>query len=87
MLLAILGLLPAIPHIVMGIEKMFGHSSGAAKKQAAMSTIGDLLNALAQQSGDTTAAANSPMMAFVDSTIEGFVKLFNDTGTFTHATK
>ena len=83
MILAILGLLPALPHIILGVEKMFGHGGGAAKKQAATSALSDLLNILAQAQG--TPGADSSAMAFIDDMIEATVKYFNTNGTMTHA--
>lgn len=84
MLLAILGLLPAVPNILIGVERMFGHGSGPAKKQAATSMIGDLVNSFSQMSSGTVPGANSPIMAYVDTLIEATVELFNNDGTFTH---
>ena len=84
MLLAILGLLPAIPHIVLGVEKLFGHGNGASKKQAATSMIADLLNILAQAQG--TNGADSSAMGFIDDLLEATVKYFNTNGMMTHAT-
>jgi len=91
MFLAILGLLPAIPHIVLGIEKLFGHGNGSAKKQAATSAIGDMINIFGQLGGNASSAngagANSDMMTFVDELIESTVKLLNANGTLSHGTK
>jgi anti-sigma factor ChrR (cupin superfamily) len=84
MLLAILGLLPAVPHIIISVEHMMGHGSGPAKKQAATSMIGDLVNSFSQMSSGTVPGANSPIMAFVDTLIEATVELFNNDGTFVH---
>ncbi len=84
MILAILGLLPAISHIVLGVEHLFGHGNGASKKQAATSAIADLLNIFGQAQG--TPGADSSAMAFIDDLIEATVKYFNANGTMTHAT-
>lgn len=86
MFLAILGLLPAIPHIVLGIEKLFGHGNGSSKKQAAMAALGDMVNIFGQMGGSTT-SANSDVMTYLDELIESTVKLFNSNGTLTHAAK
>ena len=83
MFLAILGLLPAIPHIVLGIEKLFGDGNGAQKKQAAMSAVSDMLNIFAQTTG--TSGADSSHSAFIDDLIEATVKFFNANGTMTHS--
>jgi predicted TIM-barrel fold metal-dependent hydrolase len=83
-LLAIIGLLPAIPHVILGIEHMFGKGNGPVKKQAATSAIADLVNVFAQLSGQSGAGANSPMMTFIDKLIEATVEMFNQDGTFTH---
>ncbi len=87
--LFILGLLPAIPHILVGIEHMLGHGTGPAKKSAATSMIGDLVNIFSsqQQSGSGSPGADSSTMAFIDDLIEATVKYFNTNGTFTHGAK
>ena len=76
----LLVLIPAIPHIVSGIEALFGRGNGATKKQAAMGVMGDLVNALNTPGGTT--GANSQMMAYIDDLIEATVKYMNTSGTF-----
>ncbi len=78
----ILGLIPAIPHIVLGVEKIFGHGKGTAKKSAAMSALGDIVNIFGQAQG--TPGADSSTMAFMDDLLEATVKYFNANGTLTH---
>jgi hypothetical protein len=80
--LAIFALIPAIPHIVLGIEQMFGKGSGGTKKQAATSMLGDMLNITSQAAGEP--GADSSAMAFIDDMIEATVKYFNDKGIMTH---
>jgi len=80
-----IALIPLCPKIVAGIEHVFGHGTGPAKKQAATSAIADVLNVLAGVEG--TPGANSSAMNFIDDMIEAVVKVYNDSGTFTHATK
>lgn len=82
MFLMVMGLLPAIPHIVVGVEKLFGKGNGGHKKQAAMSAVSDMLNIFSQASG--SAGADSSHTAFLDDLIEATVKFFNANGTFTH---
>jgi hypothetical protein len=84
MVLALLGILPAVPHIIMGIESMFKHGNGPAKKQAAMAALGDMVNIFDQSSGGP--GADSSTMVLIDDLIEAFVKVFNNNGTFTHST-
>jgi hypothetical protein len=79
----ILALLPAVPHIVLGIEALFKHGSGASKKQAAMSALGDMLNIASTAAG--TPGADSSAMAYVDALVEATVKYFNDTGVMSHS--
>jgi hypothetical protein len=81
--LAILGLLPALPHIILGIERIFGHGGGATKKQAAMSALSDLLNIASSAQG--MPGADSHAMSFIDDMIEATVKYFNATSVLTHA--
>lgn len=87
MFLAILGLLPAIPHMVAGIEKLFGHNNGPAKKQAALAAIGDMVNIFGQANGNGATSADSSTMTYIEDLIEATVKLFNSNGTFTHGAK
>jgi hypothetical protein len=82
-LIAILGLLPAIPHIVLGVEHLFKHGNGPSKKQAAMSAMADMLNIFSNVAG--TPGADSSAMAFIDDLIEDTVKYFNANGTMKHA--
>jgi hypothetical protein len=84
MILAILALLPAIPHIVLGVEHLFGHSKGGIKKTAAMSALGDMLNIASTAAG--TPGADSSAMAFIDDLVEATVKYFNSNGTMSHST-
>ena len=90
MIALIMALLPAIPHIVTGVEAMFGHGTGALKKQTASGILGDFVNLFTQSSamtaGSTTpqAGANSQTMAYIDELIDATVEYFNATGTFTH---
>jgi len=79
----ILALIPVVPHVVVSIEHVFKHSTGPAKKVAATSAIADILNVLAGVEGTT--GADSPTMSAIEGMIEVFVKLYNDTGTFSHA--
>jgi hypothetical protein len=85
----LLTLLPAIPHIVMGVEQMFKHhpaATGAAKKQAATSALADMVNLFGSMTGEPAGTgANSATMAYLDTMIDATVKYFNDNGTFTHA--
>jgi hypothetical protein len=81
----ILALVPIFPHVILGVEKLFGHGGGATKKVAATSAIADILNVLAGAEG--TPGANSSAMTFIDDMIESFVKLYNNSGTFTHSAK
>lgn len=81
----ILALLPAVPHIIIGVEHLFGHGNGASKKQAATSALADIINAFAQSTG--TQGSNSSTMALIDDLIEATVKYFNSNGTFTHSEK
>ena len=78
----ILALIPLCPKIVAGIEHIFGHGTGPAKKAAATAALADVFNVLAGAEG--TPGANSSIMAFLDDMIEATVKLYNGTGTFTH---
>jgi|HubBroStandDraft_2_1064218.scaffolds.fasta_scaffold1373483_2 hypothetical protein len=80
----ILALIPLCPKIVAGIEHIFGHGTGPAKKQAATSALADVLNVLAGT--ESTPGANSSAMDFIDDMIEACVKLYNNSGTFTHGT-
>jgi hypothetical protein len=82
----ILGLLPVVQHVVLGVESLFGHGKGAAKKQAATTTIADLLNLFSQVSPDLP-GANSSTMKFIDGLIEVTVSYFNDEGVMTHQTQ
>jgi hypothetical protein len=75
-------LIAAAPHIITGIEALFGHGNGAKKKQAAMGIMGDLANALSTAQG--TPGANSAVMAYMDDIIEATVKYMNASGQFTH---
>jgi hypothetical protein len=84
-LLIVLGLLPAIPHIILGVERLFGHGNGASKKQAATSAIADLLNIFAQTQG--TPGADSSAMNFISDLIDATVRYFNNTGVMTHQGK
>ena len=79
----ILALIPVMPHVIIGIEHIFKHSTGPAKKVAATSAIADILNVLAGT--QSVPGADSSAMSFIDAMIEATVKLYNDTGTFTHA--
>lgn len=83
MLLALIGLLPAIPHIIIGVEKLFGKGNGATKKQAATAAISDLVNIAAQAAG-TSGAGNSHVMDFISAVIDATVAYFNASGTFPH---
>jgi hypothetical protein len=79
-------LLPVIlqlaPHIVMGVEKMFGHGKGVEKKQAATAMLGDAVNILAQSQG--LPGANSDILSLIDDCLEAIVKYMNASGQFTH---
>jgi hypothetical protein len=77
----LLGLLPAIPHVVLGVEGMFGHGNGANKKQAAMGVLGDLVNLAPGSPG----AGNSAMMKYLDALVEATVAYLNDSGAMKHA--
>jgi hypothetical protein len=81
--LLLLGILPAIPHVILGIEALFRHGNGPAKKQAATSALADMVNIFTQASGGGT-GADSSTMTYIDDLIEATVKLFNNNGTFTH---
>jgi len=83
MILALLGLLPAVPHIILGIEKLFGHGNGVSKKQAAMAALSDMLNIFSQTAGTT--GADSSAMAFLDDLVEATVKYFNASGVMVHS--
>lgn len=82
MILAILGLLPILPKLVLGAEHLFGHGSGASKKQSVMGDIQVLLNAFAQTMG--TPGADTSIMEFIDTYIENVVTFFNKAGVMTH---
>jgi hypothetical protein len=82
MILAILALLPAVPHIVLGVEKLFGHGGGPAKKQATMSALSDMLNIASQTAG--TPGADSSAMSFIDDLVEATVRYFNASGIMVH---
>ena len=69
-------------HTVLGIEHIFGHGNGPAKKQSATNAIEDAINIFATTAG--TPGADSSMSAFVDDLIEATVKYFNSTGAMTH---
>jgi hypothetical protein len=78
----ILGLIPAIPHIVLGVEKLFGHGSGKTKKQTAMTALTDMLAVVAQASG--MPGSDASMEEFLSDVIDSTVKLFNKNGAFSH---
>lgn len=82
MILAILGLLPVVPKLVLGVERLFGHGSGTSKKQSVMSDISALLNAFSQAA--STSSVDSSAMAFMDDFVEATVRYFNSNGTMTH---
>jgi hypothetical protein len=82
MILAILGLLPILPKIILGAETIFGHGSGASKKQSVLSDITILLNAFSQTLG--TPGADSSIIEFISTYIEDVVTLFNKAGIMTH---
>jgi hypothetical protein len=75
--IVILGLIPAIPHIVLGIEALFGHGKGGTKKQAAVDMVQTILN--------TTVGADPAVMAYVSDLIEANVKYLTANGTMPHA--
>jgi hypothetical protein len=76
----IIGLLPAIPHIVMGIEKLFGHGgNGKQKKDAAMAGILAMLTGIGG-----IAVADKAHINYVDKLIEATVEYFNQNGEFNH---
>jgi hypothetical protein len=85
MIALLMPLIAAAPHIITGIEALFGHGSGAQKKSAAMAVMGDLGNALAQDKG--VPGANSALMSYLDDVIEATVKYMNNSGQFTHTIK
>jgi hypothetical protein len=78
----LLPLLAAAPHIVAGVESLFGHGKGETKKQAAMGILGDFGNALAAQNGFD--GANSDLMQLLSEIIDSTVKYMNATGQFKH---
>jgi hypothetical protein len=79
--------LPAVPYVILGVEAMFKHGSGPAKKQAVTSALADMINIFSQANGGQSSTANSSVMSLVDDLIEEFVKMFNADGTFTHGAK
>jgi hypothetical protein len=81
----ILGLLPVVPHIVLGVEHLFGKGGGVNKKQAAMSALADMINILSKT--QATPGADSSTMNFLDDLVEATVKYFNANGTLTHGGK
>lgn len=95
MILALLGLLPAIPHIIIGVEQIFGHGRGLAKKQAATNTIADLLNlsvaannplgTLGTLGTGIPASSDSDMMKYIDALIESTVTYLNAKGVMKHS--
>jgi hypothetical protein len=80
----VLMLLPAIPHVILGIEHFVGKGNGITKKQAAMAALGDMLNIASTAAG--TPGADSSAMAYIDDLIECTIKYFNANGTMSHST-
>ena len=76
-------LIAAVPHIITGIEGLFGHGNGAKKKSIALGLMGDLGNALASENG--IPGANSDLMDYLGDIIDATVKYMNANGQFTHA--
>lgn len=81
----IAALIPALPHIIVGIEAMFKGAAkvGTTKKQIAINLLSDLVNgfgAYSQQGG-----ANSALMAFIDKEVDNVVEYMNASGQFQHA--
>ena len=83
MIALLIPLLGAMPHIILGVESLFGHHTGTQKKQVAMGILGDLVNLITSENGQP--GANSPFMTFLGESIDSMVKLLNDTGVMTHA--
>ena len=79
----LMALLPMIPYIVAGIEKIHGSAiSGASKKDLAMQALG-----LASNTAETVLPGDAPAVAaasdLVSGAIDGVVATFNAAGLFT----
>jgi hypothetical protein len=85
MFLAILGLLPAIPNIILGVEHMFGKGRGPAKKSATLTMVSDMLNIFGQAMNQPASVADSAHMTFIGKLIDATVEFMNATGVMTHA--
>lgn len=74
-------LIPFIPHVVHGVEALFGKGNGKLKKEAALGLMGDAVNIMsAAKFGSAIGGANSAVMEYISDLIEATVKYYNATG-------
>lgn len=80
------GILPLVGSVVQGVESLFGHGSGAQKKQAAIGMVQAGLQIAGEVTGNQNIAVGTPQfLNDLGNAIDSIVAVYNDLGVFTHA--